>query len=220
MNYKLLRILLALIAFALATVPLANAESVAITYSLTGTGTVVGGTATTLDLDAQAAGSILSSDASLNAAWNPVSYSDQSVLDFTTNLLNGTFTFTLADGATLTGNVFEDQTAADTSPTQTGPFPQTLTFTGGTREFTGATGSVSGIGFLGTTGFTVSGNGIVNASAVPEPAPVALLIAGLALVTMAGKAFGVAERSRSLRDFSEIDLACKEGRRSGFAFFN
>jgi len=50
MNYRLLRILHALIAFALTTVPLANAESVAITYSLTGTGTVVGGTDTTLAL--------------------------------------------------------------------------------------------------------------------------------------------------------------------------
>jgi hypothetical protein len=189
MNYKLLRTLLALIAFALTTVPLASAESVAITYSLTGTGTVVGGTGTTLALDAQAAGSILSSNANLDAAWNPVSYSDQSVLDFATNLLNGKFTFTFADGDTLTGDVFEDQTAPDTSPTETGPFPQTLTFTGGTGEFARATGSVSGTGFLGTTDFTVSGSGIVNAPAIPEPAPVALLVAGLVLVTIGGKAF-------------------------------
>src|SRR6185312_2584558 len=113
-------------AFILATVcSPAKADSIAITYSLTGTGTVVGATATTLTLDAQASGSVLSNDPGRNAAWNPVSYSDQSVLDLTTNLLNGNFTLTFADGDTLTGKVFEDDTAIDTSPTQTGPFPQT-----------------------------------------------------------------------------------------------
>ena len=192
--------LLTMIALSFTTIPSTPAESVAITYNLTGTGTVVGGTATTLDLDAQAAGSILSSDLGLNGAWNPVSYSDESGLDFTTNLLNGKFTFSLADGDTLTGKVFEDQTAPDTSPTQTGSFPQTLTFTGGTGEFTGATGSVLGVGFLGTTDFTVSGSGTINVPDVPEPASGALLVAALAMLTIARKAVGAAERWPDLRN--------------------
>lgn len=170
---------LALFATLVMAIP-AQADTVAITYNLSGIGTVVSSTDTTLTLDAQAAGSVLSSDPDLNAAWNPVTYSDQSVLDLTTNLLNGTFTQSFADGDTLTGTVFEDDSVIDASPTQTGAFPQTLTFTGGTGEFAGATGSVSGNGFLGTTDFTVSGSGSVNTAAVPEPASAALFLGGLA----------------------------------------
>jgi hypothetical protein len=162
----------------------AQADSIPITYSLTGTGVVTGMTATTLSLSATASGSVLSGDPVLNAAWNPISYSDTSVLDLTTNLLNGTFSLVAADGDTLFGNVSEDQTAPDTSPDGTGPFPQTLTFTGGTGEFAGATGSASGTGFLGITSFTVSGSGTLNAPAVPEPAPAALLLGGLALMSV------------------------------------
>lgn len=162
----------------------AQANPIAIAYSLTGTGTVQGATDTTLTLAASANGSILSGNSGVDAAWNPVSYSDLSVLDLTTNLLNGSFTFTLADGDTLTGNVFEDQTAPDTSPTQTGPFSQTLTFTGGTGAFAGASGSVSGEGFLGTTLFTVSGSGAIDAPAVPEPATESLLVCGLVLISV------------------------------------
>jgi hypothetical protein len=160
----------------------ARADSMAISYSLSGIGTVVDATDTTLTLDAQADGSVLSSDPGRNALWNPVTYSDQSVLDSTTNLLNGTFSLSFADGGTLTGDVFEDDSVVDASPTQTGPFTQTLTFTGGTGEFAGATGSVSGDGFLGTTDFTVSGTGTVNASATPEPASIALFLGGLSLL--------------------------------------
>jgi len=162
----------------------AQADSIAITYSLTGMGTVQSATDTTLTLSAVANGSVLSGDPDRNAAWNPVSYSDLSVLDLTTGLLNGNFSLVFADGDTLSGNIFEDDSVIDASPSQTGPFPQTLTFTGGTGEFAGATGSVSGQGFLGTTVFTVSGSGTVNAPAVPEPAPAALLVGGLALISI------------------------------------
>jgi hypothetical protein len=162
----------------------ARADSIAITYNLTGTGTVQSATDTTLTLVASASGSILSSDPGRNAAWNPVSYSDVSVLDLTTGLLNGNFSLVFADGDTLLGTVFEDDSTIDASPSQTGLFPQTLTFTAGTGEFAGATGSVSGQGFLGTTVFTVSGSGTVNTAAVPEPAPAALLFGGLALISI------------------------------------
>src|ERR1700712_4153841 len=75
----------------------AHANSIPVTYNLTGTGTVVGATATSLSLAAKANGSILSGNMGRDAAWNPVSYSDTAVLDFTNNLLNGSFTFILAN---------------------------------------------------------------------------------------------------------------------------
>jgi len=180
------KISMALFATLAMAIPI-EANSIAITYSLSGVGTVVGATATTLTLDAQANGSILSGRASLDAAWNPVTYSDESVLDFTTGLLHGNFNLTLQDGDTLTGTVDEDDSAIDASPTQTGPFTQTLTFTGGTGEFAGLTGSASGNGFLGTTDFTVSGTGQLNTSAVPEPASWAILLAGLAILILRGR---------------------------------
>lgn len=99
--------------------------------------------------------------------------------DLTTGLLNGTFTMTFEDGATLVGNVFEDVSAIITSPSQTGPYTQTLTFTGGTGEFAGATGSFSGNGFEGIIQGTVSGSGTVNAPAIPEPGSLALAVLGI-----------------------------------------
>ena len=171
-------------AFILGTVCItAKADSIAITYSLSGMGTVVSATDTTLTLVGQFSGSVLSGDPSLNAAWNPVSYSDQSVADLTTGLLNGNFSFVFANGDMLSGKVFEDVSAIIASPDGTGAFTQTLSFTGGTGEFAGATGSASGSGFVGTTLGTVSGSGTLDAPAIPEPPSAALLLGGLALMT-------------------------------------
>jgi hypothetical protein len=174
---------MALFAIFVMAVP-AQADSIAVTYSLSGTATVVDATDTTLTLNAQSSGSIVSGNAAFNAAWNPVSYSDQGVLDFTTNLLHGNFVLTLQDGDTLTGTVVEDQSAVDASPTQTGPFTQTLTFTGGTGAFAGVAGSFSGNGVVGATDFTVSGSGNLNTSAVPEPASGTFLLGGLAILIL------------------------------------
>ena len=93
---------------------------------------------------------------------------------------NGTFSMKFADGNALSGNLFED-----TSKTVmgVGPFTQTYTFTGGTGEFAGATGSLSGAGLGGANGFTTSGSGTINAPAIPEPASFAL--AGLGIAVMA-----------------------------------
>jgi hypothetical protein len=158
----------------------ARASTLAITYSLSGTGTVVGSTATTLTLDTAATGSILSSDNGLNAAWNPVSLSELCTLDFTTNLLQGDFTLSFQDGDTLTGTDLEDQSIVDASPDGTGPYTQILTFTGGTGQFAGASGSVAGSGFIGTSSFTESGSGTLNLA--PEPESAVLLLAGLAFL--------------------------------------
>lgn len=166
-----------------ATLP-AKASVIPATYSLAGTGTVVDATSATLTLDATALGSVLSGNADLDTAWNPATYSDEAVLDLNTGLLQGKFTLSFADGQTLSGNVFEDNTAILASPTQTGPFTQTLTFTGGTGEFAGATGSFSGQGFVGTTDFTVSGSGTIVTSAVPEPSSIVLLLSGSTLIIL------------------------------------
>lgn len=165
--------------FCVLAIPL-HANTIAITYNLTGGPTadpVVSGT--NLILDGLFTGSILSGEPGLNTAWNPVTYSDHSVVDLTTGLLNGTFNILFANGDTLLGSVFEDVSAV--VATGTGPFSQALTFTGGTGEFTGATGSASGSGLAGGT---VSGSGVLNAPAVPEPASAVLLFGGLAVLSV------------------------------------
>jgi hypothetical protein len=160
----------------------ARASSIAITYSLAGgpiAPPVVSGTS--LILDGLFTGSILSGDPGLDTVWNPVTYSDHSVVDLTTGLLNGTFNIVFANGDTLFGNVAEDVSAV--VATGTGPYTQTLTFTGGTGEFAGASGSASGAGVAGGAG-PVSGSGVVNAPAVPEPASMMLLLGGLAVLSI------------------------------------
>ena len=155
----------------------ASAASIAVTYSFDGgpVGPAVP-IGTILTVDHFATGSVLSANPSLNAIWNPVTYLSHDVIDLTTGLLNGAFTMTFADGNTLSGNLFVDLSQAFANGV--GPTPQTFTFTGGTGEFAGATGSFSGTGHLVGNGFTISGSGTINAPAVPEPASAALLLLG------------------------------------------
>jgi PEP-CTERM motif len=161
----------------------AKADTIAITYNFAGAPTgppVMSGA--TLILDGLATGSILSGNSSLDTLWNPVTYSDNSVIDLTTGLLNGTFSMAFADGSTLSGNLFEDVSQI-VATGGVGPFTQMFTFTGGTGEFVGATGSISGTGVGGADGgFTTSGRGTVNAPAIPEPASAPLLLGGLAAI--------------------------------------
>jgi hypothetical protein len=164
----------------------AQAGTISISYNLSGGPTgppVVSGT--TLILDGLFTGSVLSGNPVLNAAWNPVTYSDHSVADLTTGLLNGTFSITFANGDALFGNVFEDVSALVASG-GTGPFSQTFTFSGGTGEFVGASGSTSGGGIATSTGSTVSGSGILTAAGVnaPEPGSVALFLGGLVAIVI------------------------------------
>ena len=162
----------------------ANAATIPITYSFAGGLTAPPVfTATTVTLDARATGSFLSGNLSLNAIWNPATVSDHSVVDLTTGLLNGTFSMKFADGNTLSGKLFEDTSKLDANGV--GPFTQMLTFTGGTGEFAGATGSTSGAGVGTANGSTASGSGTLNAPAIPEPASAALLLGGLAVILVA-----------------------------------
>lgn len=151
----------------------------------------MGATATTLTLEGDFAGSFLSGNSALNASWNPIAYTDLSVVDLSTGLLNGTFTALFANGDTLAGDVFENVSALVASPTASGPYSQTLTFTGGTGEFAGATGSVSGAGLAGTTTSTVSGSGFVNVVGAPEPTSSTMLLGGLALLLAGARRSGV-----------------------------
>jgi hypothetical protein len=175
----------------------AQASTAGITFSFAGTEIappVQSGA--TLIIDNSAAGSFLTDDPALNAIWNPVTFVDHCIVDLTTGFLNGTITFTFADGAKLFGNEFEDVRALATSG-GIGPFTETFTFTGGTGEFAGATGSVSGSGIGMATGFTESGIGTLTAAGVstPEPASVTLIFGGL--LVMAGRA-GRRKLARSL----------------------
>jgi hypothetical protein len=162
----------------------AKANTIDITYSLVGAQAgppVVSGT--TVTVDDVATGSILSGDTNLNAIWNPVTWSDHSVIDLTTGLLNGIFSMKFADGNALSGTVFED--VSKVLATNTGPITGTLTFTAGTGEFTDASGSVAGGGLIENNGWTISGSGTLNAPAIPEPASGPLLLCGLALISSA-----------------------------------
>ncbi len=176
----------------------ARAATIAVTYSFAGglTGPPVM-SGTTLILNGLFTGSVLSGNPSLNAIWNPVTYTDHSVIDLTTGLLNGTFGIKFKDGNTLSGKLFEDVSQI-VATGGVGPFTQTLTFTGGTGEFAGATGSTSGAGVGTANGSTTSGSGTLNAPAIPEPASAALLLGGLAVIL-------VARRHSKARRATQID---------------
>jgi len=156
----------------------AQAATIAIDYSFSGGLTAapvfMGGL---LYLNASATGAVVQSDPIVNAAWNPVTFVTSDALDLSTGLDHGVFTWTFANGDTLSGLMFEDDTTVDFS-TNTGPFTQTLTFTGGTGSLAGFTGASFGEGSLTPTGFTISGGGSLQQPGVPEPATWAMMLAG------------------------------------------
>jgi len=162
----------------------ANAATIPVTYSLSGAiSSIPVSAGTTLTFDSNSALTVLSGNASLNTVWNPVTGADHNVVDFTTGQNNGTFTWRFADGSNLFGTLLEDVSRLDQAGA--GPFTQTFTFTGGTGEFAGASGSVSGAGVGTESGFTSSGSGTIIAPAVPEPTTAALFVGGLAVLLFA-----------------------------------
>ena len=170
----------------------AQAGTVRITYSFTGGLTAPPDLqADGLHLQASATGSVDEFNPVVNAAWNPVTFDTSDVLDLSTGLDNGTFTWSFANGDTLTGTMFEDDTAVNFA-TNTGPFLQNLTFTGGTGAFAGATGSSSGNGFLTAPTFSISGNGFLTAEklvAVPEPGSMSLMFGCLLIMFLRYRRF-------------------------------
>jgi hypothetical protein len=176
----------------MASIP-AQANVIPFTFNLTGSGsTPTGSTPTTLSITSHETGSFITGNPGLNAAWNPLTYTANEVIDLNTGLLNGTFSIVFADSSTLFGNVALDVSEV-ISPTGNGSFSGGLTFTGGTGEFAGATGSASGAG----VGNDVSGNGTIDAPAVPEPAPIALTAIGIAAVLF--RRIRKASRAETLR---------------------
>ena len=148
---------------------------------------------TNLLKDNSATGSFLTGYASLDGKWNPVSFTNHCIVDVTTGLLKGTITFVFADGSTLFGNEMEDVHELVATNGTSGAFTETYTFTGGTGEFAGVSGSVSGAGRATAAGFTESGTGSLNAAAVstPEPASLALIMGGLLIVVGRRKTIAV-----------------------------
>lgn len=164
----------------------ARAETINVTYSLTGIGTVTGMTDTTLDLTGMFTGSVQQADPAVNAVWNPVTYSDVSQANLLTGLLSGNFNITFANGDMLSGTVAENVSDLVSSPDGTGSFTQTLTFTTGTGEFEGVRGSASGTGFVGAVTATVSGTGSLSAPALatPEPGSMVLILGALTFIAL------------------------------------
>ncbi len=162
----------------------AKAAVIPINYSLSGNiSSVPIAAGTTLTFDSTSTLSVLSGNATFDAAWNPVMGADHNVVDFSTGLNNATFSWTFAGGDKLFGTLLEDVSHVDM--TGVGPVTETFTFTGGTGEFSGASGSVSGSGVGTASGFTSSGNGTINAPAVPEPGSSALAAGGFAVLLLA-----------------------------------
>ena len=99
------------------------------------------------------------------------------------NLQNfGTFTMIFPNGDTAYGNLSEDDQVS--LVTFSGPFSQTLTFTGGTGEFENLSGTLMGGGFIYPTYYTTSGAGTLTGPdlvASPEPRAVLLLLVGLSI---------------------------------------
>ena len=162
----------------------AAADTITVSYSFAGATTgapVIAGT--TLTVDGLATGSVTQWSPAVNTLWNPATFHTHNVVDLTNGLDNGSFSIAFANGDVLSGDLFENDSAVNPA-TGAGPFTQTLTFTAGTGQFLGATGSVSGGGLITSTGFTTSGTGSLTAAGVaaPEPASIALLFGGLALI--------------------------------------
>ena len=133
---------------------------------------------TGLILDGLATGSFLTSYPELNAVWSPASLHTHETLDFATAQSSGLFSFSFANGDKLTGLFAEDDSAV--IATNTGPFTEMLTITGGTGAFVGASGFALGSGVIGETGYTVHGSGKVSGpGVVPEPASIGFFCEGL-----------------------------------------
>ena len=160
----------------------AQAGTVAITYSFTGGLTAPPDLqADGLHLQASATGSVDEFNPVVNAAWNPVTFDTKDTLDLSTGLDNGIFTWSFANGDTLTGTMFEDDTTMNFA-TNTGPFLQNLTFTGGTGAFAGVPQDHFGQRVADRPTFTITGSGTLTApglTAISEPGSMPLMVGGL-----------------------------------------
>ncbi len=106
----------------------------------------------------------------------------------------GTFTMIFPNGDTAFGNLHEDDTKVSLK-TFSGPFTQTLNFSGGTGEFEDVSGRLTGGGFIHPTYYTTSGTGTLTGPglvASPEPGSGVFIVMGLSIAC-----FGVLRRLSS-----------------------
>ena len=84
-----------------------------------------------------------------------------------------------------------------------GSFTNMFTFTGGTGQFGGASGSISGGGLVRPDGFTVGGSGTLTAAGLPtpEPASAALIFGGLLVMVASQKLLRQRTLSETQRSF-------------------
>lgn len=170
-------------AWLLASVP-ARAATIDITYSfagaLTGPPVISGGF---LTVNGAGTGSVDQWNPLVSAVWNPVAFDTMDHVNLATGLNNGSFNMTFADGAMLSGTLFENDSMVNLT-TGTGPFTQTLTFAAGTGEFAGVTGFASGGGSVNAGVYTLSGSGDLTATGLiaPEPESFVLVSGGMAFI--------------------------------------
>ena len=182
----------------------AQAATIGITYSVDAIALtappVLNGTL--LTLDALWHSSIISGNPALDTTWNPVTFHTRDFLDITTGISTGIFDFKFANGSTLSGNFLEVQ-SAEFLATQMGSFTNMFTFTGGTGQFVGASGSISGGGLVRPDGFTVGGSGTLTAAGLPtpEPASAALIVGGLLVMVASQKLLRQRTLSETQRSF-------------------
>lgn len=157
------------------------ADTISATYSFTGSAQneiVADGF---LSADGVASGSLNGLDG--------VAFDTHNHINLTTLQNFGSFTMIFPDGDTAFGNLFEDDTNVSLA-TSSGPFTQTLTFTGGSGAFVDAFGTLTGGGFIYPTSYTTSGAGTLTAPglvASPEPGSGVLLLLGLAMAAFSAR---------------------------------
>lgn len=187
-----------LLALTLATSGQLFGDSIPVKINLTGAPvTPLVMTGTTVTFESAATGSILSNDPGLSTGWNPVMFHCYDAIDLTTALDNAIFTLTFANGDTLFGSLVDDDSTV--LATFTGPYTAIMTFTGGTGEFLGATGSILGGGFIAGSGFTLSGSGTVTApglvATTSEPSTWLLSLSGMCgLIALSLRKWNVVQR--------------------------
>jgi hypothetical protein len=177
----------------IASIP-AQADTVFIGYNFSGalSGTpVISGNF--LTVEGIGTGSVDEYNPAVNAMWNPVTLDTFDDVNLTTGINNGTFTMTFADGATVTGTLYENDQQVNIK-TATGPITQTLTFTSGTGMFAGISGTTFSTGALNGGAYSLTGSGFLSAPALVTPEPQSLLLALGGLTLFATRLCKLAQR--------------------------
>lgn len=154
------------LALSFCAVTAAVAETINVTYSLTGSG---GGDPLNPPLIGTATGSLL--------PLGSITWSDMIFPDLATGTGDGTFKMTFTDGDTLFGTAHY---VGDFSTFPIVPFTQLLTVTGGTGALFYYHGTLTGLEISNQLDGTFTSSGAGTLDTVPEPGSIVLLGTGLA----------------------------------------